>query len=185
MRLVPKIELNARPWAIESSRHRPGGRCVGSPLGEGPTRGSCADMVNEPFKNRSRPHFGTPPPGPQLTALDKGTAAQSNNGWPNATISAAYMQRRTNPISGNKLTRSENLRVEELVAELNVEFEFLRERLRQQVAEVDVDTAEHTAVLMATTMSQIAIKQGAQRGDPTVISSMRQMGAFPARCRQR
>ena len=78
----------------------------------------------------------------------------------------------------NQLTRSENLRIEEIVAELNAEFEYLRQRLRKQVEEADVDGAEHTAVLMATTMSQIAIMQGAQRGDPKVISSMRQKGAF-------
>ena len=76
----------------------------------------------------------------------------------------------------NQLTRSENLRIEEVVAELNAEFEYLRQRLRKQVEEADVDGAEYTALLMATTMSQIAIMQGAQRGDPKVISSMRQKG---------
>ena len=81
----------------------------------------------------------------------------------------------TNP---NQLTRSENLRIEEVVAEWNAEFEYLRQRLRKQVEEADVDGAEYTALLMATTMSQIAIMQGAQRGDPKVISSMRQKGAF-------
>ena len=81
----------------------------------------------------------------------------------------------TNP---NQLTRSENLRIEEAVAELNAEFEYLRQRLRKQVEEADVDGAEYTALLMATTMSQIAIMQGGQRGDPKVISSMRQKGAF-------
>ena len=78
----------------------------------------------------------------------------------------------------DQLTRSENLRIDELVAEWNAEFEILRQRLRQRVEEADVEGAEHTAVLMANTMSQIAIMQGAQRGDPTVISSMRQTGAF-------
>ena len=78
----------------------------------------------------------------------------------------------------NQLTRSENLRIEEIVAELNAEFEYLRQRLRKQVEEADVDGAEYTALLMANTMSQIAIMQGAQRGDPKVISSMRQKGAF-------
>ena len=76
------------------------------------------------------------------------------------------------------LTHSENLRIEEIVAELNAKFEYLRQRLRKQVEDPDVDGAEHTAVLMANTMSQIAIIQGAQRGDPKVISSMRQEGAF-------
>ena len=57
-------------------------------------------------------------------------------------------------------------------------FEYLRQRLRKQVEEADVDGAEYTALLMATTMSQIAIMQGGQRGDPKVISSMRQKGAF-------
>ena len=46
------------------------------------------------------------------------------------------------------------------------------------VEDADVRGAEHTAVLMATTMSQIAIMQGGQRGDPKVISSMRKKGAF-------
>ena len=78
----------------------------------------------------------------------------------------------------NQLTRSENLRIEEAVAELNVEFEHLRQRLRKQVEEHDVDGAEYTAVLMATTMCQVAIIQSAQRGDPTMISSIRQIGAF-------
>ena len=82
------------------------------------------------------------------------------------------------PTNRNQLTRSEHLRIEEVVAEWNAEFEYLRERLRTQVEEADVDGAEYTAILMATTMSQIAIVQGAQRGDPTVISSMRQVGAF-------
>ena len=81
----------------------------------------------------------------------------------------------TNP---NQLTRSENLRIEEIVAELNPEFEYLRQGLRKQVGEADVDGAEYTALLMALTMSQIAIMQGRQRGDPKVISSMRQKGAF-------
>ena len=78
----------------------------------------------------------------------------------------------------NQLSRSENLRIEKAIAELNAEFEYRRQRLRQQVKEADVDGAEYTAVLMATTMSQITIMQGAQRGDPKVISSMRQAGAF-------
>jgi hypothetical protein len=78
----------------------------------------------------------------------------------------------------NQLTRSENLRIEEVVAGLNTEFENLRQRLRGQVEEADVDGAEHTALLMANTMGQIAIIQGAQRGDPEVLSSMRQAGAF-------
>ena len=73
-----------------------------------------------------------------------------------------------------QLTPSENLQIEEAVAELNAEFEYLRRRLRKQVEEANVDDAEHTALLMATTMSQIAIMQGGQRGDPKVISSMRQ-----------
>ena len=81
----------------------------------------------------------------------------------------------TNP---NQLTRSENLRIEEIVAEWNAEFEYLRQRLRKQVEEADVDGVEYTALLMANTMSQIAIMQGAQRGDPKVISSIRQKGAF-------
>ena len=78
----------------------------------------------------------------------------------------------------NQLSRSENLRIENAIAELNAEFECRRQRLRKQVKEADVDGAEYTAVLMATTMSQITIMQGAQRGDPKVISSMRQTGAF-------
>jgi hypothetical protein len=78
----------------------------------------------------------------------------------------------------NQLTRSESLQIENLTAEWNAEFEHLRERLRKQVEEANLDGAEHTALLMANTMSQIAIMQGAQRGDPKVISSMRQMGAF-------
>ena len=41
-----------------------------------------------------------------------------------------------------------------------------------------MDGAEYTALLMATTMSQIAIMQGAQRGDPKVISSMRRRGFY-------
>ena len=45
----------------------------------------------------------------------------------------------------NQLTRSENLRIEEAVAELNAEFEYLRQRLRKQVEEADVDGAEYTA----------------------------------------
>jgi DNA-binding ferritin-like protein len=73
-----------------------------------------------------------------------------------------------------QLTPSENLQIEEAVAELNAEFEYLRRRLRKQVEEADVGGAEYTALLMATTMSQIAIMQGGQRGDPKVISSMRQ-----------
>ena len=77
-----------------------------------------------------------------------------------------------------QLTPSENLQIEEAVAELNAEFEYLRRRLRKQVEEADVGGAEYTALLMATTMSQIAIMQGGQRGDPKVISSMRQKGAF-------
>ena len=78
----------------------------------------------------------------------------------------------------NQLTRSENLRIGEAVAELDAEFEYLRHQLRKQVEEADVDGAEYTAVLMATTMSQIAIMQGAQRGDAKVISSMRKKGVF-------
>jgi hypothetical protein len=78
----------------------------------------------------------------------------------------------------NQLTRSEHLRIDELVAEWNAEFESLRQRLRQRVKDANVDGAELTAFLMATTMSQIAIMQGAQRGDPTVISTLRQSGAF-------
>ena len=76
----------------------------------------------------------------------------------------------------NQLTRSENLQIEEAVAGLNAEFEYLRQRLRGQVERADVDGAEYTALLLATTMTQIAIMQGAQRGDPKVISSMRQTG---------
>ena len=76
----------------------------------------------------------------------------------------------------NQLTHSENLRIEEAVAGLDAEFENLRQRLRGQVEEADVDGAEYTALLMATTMGQIAVMQGAQRGDPKVISSMRQEG---------
>ena len=79
----------------------------------------------------------------------------------------------TNP---NQLTRSENLRIEQAVAELNAEFENLRQQLRKQVEQADADGAEYTALLMALTMSQIAIMQGGQRGDPKVISSMRQKG---------
>ena len=78
----------------------------------------------------------------------------------------------------SQLTRSENLRIEHLVVEWNAEFEFLRRRLRTQVEKADGDGAEHTALLMANTMCQIAIMQGAQRGDPKVISSLRQQGAF-------
>lgn len=70
------------------------------------------------------------------------------------------------------------MRIKEIVAELNAEFEYLRQQLRKQVEEASVDGAEYTAVLMATTMSQIAIMQGAQRGDPEVISSLRKKGAF-------
>ena len=77
-----------------------------------------------------------------------------------------------------QLTPSENLQIEEAVAELNAEFEYLRRRLRKQVEEADVGGAEYTALLMATTMSQIAIMQGGQRGDPKVISSLRQNGAL-------
>ena len=51
----------------------------------------------------------------------------------------------------NQLTRSESLRIEEVVAELNAEFEYQRRRLRKQVEEADVDGAEYTALLMATT----------------------------------
>ena len=80
--------------------------------------------------------------------------------------------------SPNQLTHSENRQIEEAVAGLDAEFEDLRHRLRKQVEKADVDGAEYTALLMATTMSQIAIMQGAQRGDPKVISSMRQKGAF-------
>jgi molecular chaperone GrpE (heat shock protein) len=76
----------------------------------------------------------------------------------------------------NQLTRSENRQIDEAVAGLNAEFENLRQRLRGQVEEADVDGAEYTALLMATTMSQIAVMQGAQRGDPKVISSMRKKG---------
>ena len=76
----------------------------------------------------------------------------------------------------NQLTRSENLRIEEAVAELNAEFEYLRQRLRKHVEEADTTGAEYTAILMANAMSQIAVMQGAQRGDPKVISSMRQKG---------
>ena len=61
----------------------------------------------------------------------------------------------------NQLTRSENLRIEEAVAGLNAEFENLRQRLRGQVEKADVDGAEDMALLMATTMSQIAVMQGA------------------------
>ena len=78
--------------------------------------------------------------------------------------------------SPNQLTRSENLQIEEAVAGLDAEFENLRQRLRGQVEEADVDGAEYTALLMATTMGQITVMQGAQRGDPKVISSMRQKG---------
>ena len=78
----------------------------------------------------------------------------------------------------NQLSRSENIRIENVITELNAEFECRRQRLREQVKEADVDGAEYTAVLMATTMSQITIMQGAQRGDPKVISSMRQTGAL-------
>ena len=82
------------------------------------------------------------------------------------------------PTNRSELTRSENLRIEEVISEWNAEFEYLRQRLRTQAEEADVDGVEYTAILMATTMSQIAIMQGAQRGDPTVISSIRQKGAF-------
>jgi hypothetical protein len=78
----------------------------------------------------------------------------------------------------NQLTRSENRQIEEAVAGLNAEFENLRQRLRSQVEKADVDGAEYMALLMANTMSQIAIMQGAQRGDSKVISSMRHQGAF-------
>ena len=76
----------------------------------------------------------------------------------------------------NQLTHSENSQIEEAIAGLDVEFENLRQRLKGQVEKADVDGAEHMALLMATTMSQIAIMQGAQRGDPKVISSMRKKG---------
>ena len=81
----------------------------------------------------------------------------------------------------NQLTRSENRQIEEAIAGLNAEFENLRQRLRGQVEQADVDGAEYTALLMATTMSQIAIMQGAQRGGPKVISSMRTMGLLQLR----
>ena len=82
------------------------------------------------------------------------------------------------PKNPKQLTRSENLQIEEAIAELNAEFENLRQRLRKHVEQADVDGAEYTALLMATTMCQIAIIQGGQRRDPKVISSMRQKGAF-------
>ena len=81
----------------------------------------------------------------------------------------------------NQLTRSENRQIEEAIAGLNAAFENLRQRLRGQVEQADVDGAEYTALLMATTMSQIAIMQGAQRGGPKVISSMRTMGLLQLR----
>ena len=80
----------------------------------------------------------------------------------------------------NQLTRSENLRIEEIVAELNVEFEYLRQRLRKQVEEADVDGAEYTALLMATTMSQIAIML-AQAAMMTVRRSLTQRGRTTTR----
>ena len=61
----------------------------------------------------------------------------------------------------NQLTRSENLRIEEAVAGLNAEFENLRQRLRGQVEKADVDGAEDMALVMANTMTQIAVMQGA------------------------
>ena len=73
----------------------------------------------------------------------------------------------------NQLTHSENSQIEEAIVGLDAEFENLRQRLKGQVEKADVEGAEHMALLMATTMSQIAIMQGAQRGDPKVISSMR------------
>ena len=72
--------------------------------------------------------------------------------------------------NSDRLTPSENLRIEEAVAELNAEFENLRQQLRKQVEKADADGAEYTALLMALTMSQITIMQGGQRGDPKVIS---------------
>jgi molecular chaperone GrpE (heat shock protein) len=78
--------------------------------------------------------------------------------------------------SPNQLTRSENRQIEDAVAGLNAEFENLRQRLKGQAEKADVDGAEYLALLMANTMSQIAIMQGAQRGDPKVVSSMRKKG---------
>ena len=74
----------------------------------------------------------------------------------------------------NQLTRSENLRIEEAVAGLNAEFENLRQRLRGQVEKADVDGAEDMALVMANTMTQIAVMQG----DPKMISSMRKKGFY-------
>ena len=118
-----------------------------------------------------------------LAAHDKRMAAKSNNGRHRVTIAISHPRSSSEGLAQlsrnpNQLTRSENLRIGEAVAELDAEFEYLRQRLRKQVEEADVDGAEYTAVLMATTMSQIAIMQGAQRGDAKVISSMRQMGVF-------
>ena len=122
-----------------------------------------------------------------MAVLDKRTAAKSNNGLTSCRYNCQSPKSRSEGLSmsmaqvssnPHRLTRSENLRIEEIVAELNAKFEYLRQRLRKQVEDPDVDGAEHTAVLMANTMSQIAIMQGAQRGDPKVISSLRQTGAF-------
>ena len=118
---------------------------------------------------------------PRLAALDKRMAAKSNNGRHRVTTTVDHKGWQRGPRlsmaklsrNPNQLTRSENLRIEEAVAGLNAEFENLRQQLRKQVEEADVDGAEYTALLMATTMSQIAIMQGAQRGDPKVIASMR------------
>ena len=141
-----------------------------------PSRPMIADFVSEISHE-----------GPYLAALDKGTAVKSNNGLTPCRYNCEAAKSRSEGLSmsmaqvssnPHRLTRSENLRIEEIVAELNAKFEHLRQRLRKQVEDPDVDGAEHTALLMANTMSQIAIIQGAQRGDPKVISSMRQEGAF-------
>jgi hypothetical protein len=148
-------------------------------VGRRPDKGIVRRHGQRALKNRSVPRFGTTDPGPQLDALDKEMAGKGNNARRRFATTAEVCEGLVKlPRDPNKLTRSENLRIEELVAELNAEFEFLRQQLRQRVGEADVDGAEYTAVLMATTMSQIAIMQGAQRGDPKVISSVRQMGAF-------
>jgi hypothetical protein len=81
----------------------------------------------------------------------------------------------------NQLTRSENTQIEEAIAALNAEFEYLRQRLRGQVEKAAVDGAEYAALLMANTMTQIAVMQGAQRGDPKVIASMRKKGLLQLR----
>ena len=123
---------------------------------------------------------------PRLAAFAKRMATKSNNGRHRVTTTVDHKGWQRGPRMSigqlfknpNQLTRSEDRQIEEAIAGLNAEFENLRQTLRGQVEEADVEGAEYTALLMATTMSQIAITQGAQRGDPKVISSIRQTGTF-------